>query len=432
MIITIKNNNQKIKTIVMIKKQLIMLSLSLFIGMTTFAQKNEVKAADKALKKKNYPAALSALSQAESLIANADAKTKAKFYYIKGMALYADGKNAANNEKAAEAFTKLLGLEKNGSGTKYSTKAGQILNNIIISINTQATNAYNEARVNQNPEGYKKAAEGFYKVFQLSPADTTSLYSSAYLLYFGKDYQNSLDRFQQLLDMNYSGAATIYKAKNIVNGAEMTFNSKKEMDKNVKIGIAKDPEIVEIKSKKNDIIKFMALDYVGLGENDKALEAISIARKSSPEDYDLIVSEANIYYEMGDKVKYAEKIEEAIKISPNNPELYYNVGTLSMDVDAVKAKKFLLKAIELKPDYAEAYGNLGNLILQGVEEVQKEMDANAMNFAKYDQIKAEKLLPILKESLPYLEKAYELKPTDAAKKQLNSLYENLDMEKRIE
>lgn len=416
----------------MVKKQLIMLSLSLFIGMTTFAQKNEIKTAEKALKKKNYPAVLSALSQAESLIANADAKTKAKFYYLKGKALYADGKNPANNEKAATAFTKLLAVEKEAHSTKYSNGAAKILNDVIISINTKATDDYKAAIANQDSEGYKKAAEGFYKVYQLSPVDTASLYSSAYLLYFGKDYQNSLDRFQQLLDMNYSGAATIYKAKNAANGSEMMFNSKKEMDKNVKIGIVKDPEVVKIKSKKNDIIKFMALDYVGLGENDKALESISIARKSSPEDYDLIVNEANIYYEMGDKAKYAEKIEEAIKISPNNPELYYNVGTLSMDVDAAKAKKFLLKAIELKPDYAEAYGNLGNLILQGVEEVQKEMDANAMNFAKYDQIKAEKLLPILKESLPYLEKAYKLRPTDTAKKQLNSLYENLEMDKRVE
>jgi len=416
----------------MIKKQLIMLSLSLFIGMTTFAQKNEVKAADKALKKKNYPAALSALSQAESLIGSADAKTKAKFYYIKGMALYADGKNFENNEKAATAFATLLDLEKNGSGTKYSAKAGEILNNIIISINTQATKEFNDANENKDSEGYKRAAEGFYKVYQLSPVDTSALYSSAYLLYFGKDYQNSIDRFQKLLDLNYSGASTIYKAKNVATGGETIFNSKKEMDKNVKIGIVVDPEVVVIKSKKNDIIKYIALSYVGLGENEKALDAIALARKASPNDYDLIINEANIYFEMGDNAKYTEKIEEAIQIEPNNPELHYNIGTLSMDIDAVKAKEHLLKAIELNPNYSEAYGNLGNLILKGLAAVQKEMDANAMNFAKYDQIKETKMFPILIESLPYLEKAYELKPNETAKKQLNSIYENLDMEKRVE
>jgi hypothetical protein len=55
-----------------------------------------------------------------------------------------------------------------------------------------------------------------------------------------------------------------------------------------------------------------------------------------------------------------------------------------------------------------------------------------MNFDKADQIKIEKMLPILNESLPFLEKAYEMQPSEGAKIQLNSLYENLSMEKHIE
>ena len=60
------------------------------------------------------------------------------------------------------------------------------------------------------------------------------------------------------------------------------------------------------------------------------------------------------------------------------------------------------------------------------------MDATGMNFDKADQIKIEKMLPILNESLPFLEKAYEMQPSEGAKVQLNSLYENLSMEKYIE
>ncbi len=416
----------------MIKKQLIVLSMSLFIGMTTFAQKNEVKAAEKALKKKNYPAALAAIKQAESLIGNADAKTKAKFYYVQGMALYADGKNATNNEKAADSFATLLDLEKNGSGTKYSATAGKVLNDIIISINNEALTDYKSAMASQDPEGYKRAAKGFYKVYKLSPTDTTTLFSSAYLLYFGKDYNASIDRFKKLQEIGYTGVSTIYKAINVVNDQEMIFGSKKQMDQSVRMKIARDAKVEVTKSKKNEIIKYLALNYVALGQNEKALEAIAEARKATPNDYDLIINEANIYYEMGDNTKYTQKIEEAIQIDPNNAELHYNVGTLSMDIDAVKAKQHLLKAIELKPDYSEAYGNLGNLILKELEPVQKEMDANAMNFDKYDQIKETKMFPILKECIPYLEKAYELKPSDSAKKQLNSIYENLDMDKRVE
>lgn len=432
MMIIIKNKNLKIKTKVMIKKQLIMLSLSLFMGMTTFAQKSELKAADKALKKKDYSGALAAISQVESIITNADAKSQAKFYYIKGMALYANGANSQNNDKATAAFATLLDLEKKGSGTKYSASAGKILNSIIFAINDQAAKDFNNANVTKDVKGYKKAADGFYKVYQLSPNDTTTLYSSAYLMYFAKEYQLSIDRFKKLQDLNYTGISVSYIAKSAINGKEMSFGTKKQMDQNVRMKVAVEPRVEKAKSKINEITKFIALNFVGLGMNDKALEAIAKARKASPNDYNLIIDEANIYHEMGNNTKYTEKVEEALVIEPNNSELHYNIGTLSMDIDYEKAEKHLLKAIELKSDYGEAYSNMGNLILGKKDAVQKEMDDNGMNFAKYDQIKEEKLLPILKESLPYLEKAYELKPTDFAKKQLNSLYENLEIDKKVE
>jgi len=430
MMITIKNKKLKTKTKVMIKKQLIVLSLSLFIGMTTFAQKKELKTADKALKKKDYAGALSAISQAESLIANADAKSKAKFYYIKGMALYGRG-SGYNVDAVAEALNKVVDIEK-GSATNYSAQASQTLNNIAVELKDEAYKDYQIATSTSEVGDYMKAAKKYYSVYEIMPTDTVSLYSSAYLSYYAKDYQKSIDYFQQLLDMNYDGSTTVYKATSIVNGNVVTYNSKKDMDQQVRLKIIENASIEKTPSKVNNIIKYMALDYIGLGQNEKALTAIAKAREVSPNDYNLIINEANVYYEMGNNAKYTEKIEEALAIEPNNAGLHYNVGTLSMDIDVEKAKKHLLKAIELKPDYAEAYGNMGNLVLKSMDVVQKEMDANAMNFAKYDQIKAEKMLPILKESLPYLEKSYELKPSDFAKKQLNSLYENLDMEKRIE
>ena len=414
----------------MIKKQLIMMSLSLFVGLATFAQKKELKAADKALIKKDYAGALSAISQAQGLIANADAKSKAKFYFIKGMALYGNGSNS-NVEVVAEALNKVLDLEK-GKATSYSSQAAQTLNNIATRLKDNAYKSFQSANASLNADDYKIAANGYLEVYKLMPTDTISLYSAAYLNYYGKDYQKSVDQFQQLLDVKFNGSSTIYKAISIVNGEDVIYNTKKEMDNQVRLKIVDNATVETTPSKVNDIIKYMALDYVGLGENEKALAAIAKARLISPNDFNLIINEANVYYEMGNNAKYTEKIEEALSIEPNNAGLHYNVGTLSMDIDSEKAKKHLLKAIELKPDYAEAYGNMGNLVLKKADAVQKEMDANAMNFAKYDELKLTKKYPILKESLPYLEKSYELNPTDFAKKQLNSIYDTLDMEKRVE
>ena len=96
----------------MINKQLIMLSASLLICIAAFSQKSEVKAAEKALKSNDFASALATISKAESLIANADAKTKAKFYYVKGMALYANGTKPINAEKAAAVLEELMEIEK--------------------------------------------------------------------------------------------------------------------------------------------------------------------------------------------------------------------------------------------------------------------------------------------------------------------------------
>ena len=65
-------------------KKLTVMMFALAISINSFAQKDELKATEKALKKKDYPSAKAAIDPADALITNADDKTKAKFYYLKG------------------------------------------------------------------------------------------------------------------------------------------------------------------------------------------------------------------------------------------------------------------------------------------------------------------------------------------------------------
>lgn len=415
----------------MIRKQLIMLSASLLISIASFSQKNEVKAAEKALKKNDFATALSVITKAESLIANADAKTKAKFYYIKGMALYANGTKPMNGEKAAAALKELMNVEKESNASKYSKEASQTISNIVIGINDQAAKDYDEAIQNSDLESFKKASSGFSRVYNLSAKDTSALYSAAISSYYGKDYSNSINHFKKLIDLGFTGVSKVYKAEN-TDGTYRYFSSKKDMDTNLRLGIVKNGKEEVSESKAKSIYKYLALSYSATDKKDEAIDAMAKARSLAPDDYNLILDEANLYYQMGDNAKYSEKIEEAIAIKPDDAILHFNVGTLNMDIDAEKAKKHLSKAIELDPNFANAYANLGNLILKKLDAVQKEMDATGMDFDKADQIRAEKMLPILRESLPHLEKSYELQASESLKVQLNSLYENLEMEKRIE
>ena len=52
-------------------------------SIATYAQKDELKAAEKAIKKQDYTAAISAITSAESMISSMDVKSKAKFYFSK-------------------------------------------------------------------------------------------------------------------------------------------------------------------------------------------------------------------------------------------------------------------------------------------------------------------------------------------------------------
>lgn len=62
------------------KKQIIV-ALALTFSVFSFAQKKEVKAAEKAIKSNNFANAKTAISAAEKLISAMDDKTKAKFYF---------------------------------------------------------------------------------------------------------------------------------------------------------------------------------------------------------------------------------------------------------------------------------------------------------------------------------------------------------------
>ncbi len=420
-----------IKNTIMTKKQILMLSLSLCMGLASFAQKNELKIAEKALKKSDFATVLSTLNQIEGIIGNADAKMKAKYYFLKGKALFASGSNP-DVEGVAMAFNNLLKTEGK-SGSAYSSEAGTILNELIQAEAQKAQSSFNIARESSDSESYISAAEGFEKVYLLSPADTSFLYNAALVYSLGKDYKKSNEKYQALIDMNYTGVSTEYIAVSIVDGQDMSFSSKSDMDKKVKLGIAKDPKVVTTESKLGEIVKSIATNYIALGDTNKALEAIAKAKASNPNDYNLVIQEANIYLKLGDNVKFKEKLEEAIQLNPTNANLHYNVGVMNLELGNKEAAKVNFnKAIELKPDYGEAYNNLGTIILSKSEAVQKELDANAMNFKKYDQIKAEKLLPIYREALPIFEKAYQLTPSDQLKSLLNSFYENLSMDKKIE
>ena len=87
------------------RKQVIALFLGL-ITVVSFAQKNELKMAEKAIKKLNFTAAANALKSVEPLIEKSDLKYQTKYYFLKGKVF----ENKKDYKVAGESFNKLLAL----------------------------------------------------------------------------------------------------------------------------------------------------------------------------------------------------------------------------------------------------------------------------------------------------------------------------------
>jgi tetratricopeptide (TPR) repeat protein len=158
----------------------------------------------------------------------------------------------------------------------------------------------------------------------------------------------------------------------------------------------------------------MALGVLYKAEKDtmKALNIIQTGRKLFPNDNSLIIEELNYYLASGKNSDVAiDRLNLAISKEPKNHTLYFALGTLydkSQSFD--KAKEAYLKAIEVKADYFDAYYNLGAMIFnQGAEMANNA--ANLKTDAEYNKAKV-KFDEKFKESLPYLEKAYQLNKKD--------------------
>jgi len=402
-------------------KNKLTLLMMLAISISVFAQKKELKVAEKSLKKKEYAAAQEQLKAVEPLLEAADDKLKEKYYYIKAKSIYGDGKNWKNDKPAGLAFKELIEFEKESGQKKYLKEAETTLSTIVQKFAKSGSKMYKE-------EKYKDASYQFEMVYTLSKQDTSFLDNAALSAFLDKNYDRSIRFYKQLLEIGYTGIATQYRAKSKINDKYVYFATKKEMDNQIILKAATQPEVYQTESRTGDIAKNIALSYIAKGDEQGALDAIAEAKKSFPNDYTLVISEANIYYKLGDNEKFLAGLKEAISIKPNDPQLYYNVGVLTLEQGYVdESIKAFEKAVELKPDYADAYNNIGVAILERTKPIVEEMNKNLSNFKKYDALNA-KQKEVYKEALPYFEKTLELKPTNKGTlSTLVGLYELLEM-----
>lgn len=401
----------------MIMKKQIIAVICMLLSINSMAQRDEIRAIERAVKKGDYKTALYAINAAEDVLSNADAKYKSNFLFLKGQTLTAK----KDYKRAAKTFNELIAFEKKIGKERYTSKAEPMIRTMIKEVNDKAVDLYN------NKKDYKGASENFYLTYLLSPKDTSSVYNAAISSTQVEDYDTALKYYRELKNLGYTGIAKQYTATSKANGKPQLFSSKKERDTSVKLGLSINPKDEISESKEATIVKNIALILIKQGKTEEAREAIKEARKANPKDINLILNEADLYVKLKEMDKFGELMQEAVKLDPNNPNLYYNLGVVNANQNRTEeAVKYYKKAIELKPNYADAYMNLAASILSKESSIVEEMNKNLSNFKKYDELAA-KQKEVYKEALPYLIKADELNRSEASVRTLKNIYEVLEM-----
>ncbi len=384
------------------------LGAALLVASLSFSQKNEIKAAEKALKTGNFSEAKSTLSSAESLVTSSDAKTQAKFYYLKAKAFYGNSAKPGPDLKVIrESINKVKSAEGTSKG-KYTILVSTIESKLLNDIITVANSTYQD-------KSYLKSSEAFETAYRLSLSDTLYLYYAASTAVTVPDYDLALRHYEELRELGYLGQETIYKAVNKTTGEVETFESEQMRDFSIKSKSHNSPTMEKTKPKSAEIIKNISLIYISKGDNQQAVKYIQEARLENPDDLELLFSEANVQLKLNNKQAFKDLMIEATKKDPGNPELQYNLGVITSESgDNKLAETYYRKAIELDPEYADAYLNLAAVILQQEEPLVEEM--NKLGTSRADNLKYDKLLEqrqsLYKSAIPFLSKRLELKPKD--------------------
>ena len=386
-------------------KKLILILIAISITHFSFSQKKELKTAEKLIKSNNYTEAINILESLNDLIDSADYKTKAKFYYLSGLANYQNGESSFENKLSSiENFNNAKDIEEEGSKI-YSTKIDDILTNLFNSF-------VNDSRSALENKDYELSYKSLEAAYNVSKKDTLYLYNAALVATEAKSYDVALNFYEKLIDLGYTGISINYYATEKESGKEQVFQDMKSRDFSVDVLTTHiSPRDEMAKSVEIDILRSIAAIYRTKEDFDNSLKFLEKAKSIDPLDINLILLESNIRWEMGEVDMYQSLITKALEIEPNNVDLIFNLGVVNADKgDHEKAVDYYNKAIAMDPSYTKAYLNAAALTLEKEGAIIEEMNSLGMSTAdynRYDELKIERE-NLYRSAIPYLEKVYEL------------------------
>ena len=377
-----------------------------------WAQKKELKQAQKLYKSAKISEAKASLDANQALLETAELKYAAPYNLLRSQITLA--------EEAYQASYDYLQLAQKDSGLSSKTdEQKRLLIDAII----------NTAIEQSESKEFVASAKNLYLSYVIDPvANVDYLYYAASNAVNASEYELSLKYYNILKDIKYTGITTKQYVTEVANNTEIEV-SESEYSIYQKSKDYTNFRTEDTESKFPEIVKNIALIYNQLGQKEKAIAAVKDARAENPNDLGLILTEANIYIELGEKEKFKVLMGEAIAQDPENANLYYNLGVVTADLgDKENARAYYEKAIAIDPSMENGYLNLVALILEDETSIVEEMNSlgnSRADNAKYDILKG-KRESVYSECVPILKKLISISESNKeAARTLMNIYATL-------
>lgn len=348
----------------------IVLGLSLLVATTAFAQKDELKTLKKIYDKGQVAADditkfKTTLASLETVATTAEDKIASKYY--KAMLPMVEIKTFGSQPTASQLeqvltpeVTSILVASMNET-LRYEASSDKKIFTSDINLNilklkpilTQIALSYNDTKK------FKQASQVFYSIFQLDTKNVANLENAAITAIQSSDFVNAEKLYREIKGIGFKGTGS-------------------EKFETTEVGVAKVLAAIAFETK----------NY------EQAKKEYAILNKLEPEDIPALINEATCYFYTNDLVTYQKMIQDVLVKDPNNAQLQYNVGFLSLTED---------------------------------EKLVNEINDNLKNKVKYDELMA-KRKAMFANALPYFERAHQLDVTNEETKTILRLtYETLGM-----
>lgn len=280
----------------------------------------------------------------------------------------------------------------------------EVLNPVVENPLNIATESLKKAQeIDVNGKKRKKIAETYEQLKKCYITNGSNCYSF-------KNYECSYNSFNEVITIgelpiiNKKDTAIYYYAAISAQLAGKNTEAIELYKKSIELGFTVD----------GNAYNYIAQAYSAIEDKESGLKYLEEGVVKFPKNQVVLISLINYYLNRNeDPSKVVVYLDKAIQENPNNATLYHAKGTVYDKInDFDNAVKTYLKAIEIDNKFYDSYYNLGVIIYnKGVKLLEEANKIPAKEIEKYDATIANANIEF-KKSLPYFEKAFELRPDD--------------------